>query len=129
MDELYAKTSEIGITNDATKRQYIKEGKWKLRAGGKTSNTEGSSVHFITTQPDFQAVVKHPKEDILKWLVPVGAISIISRTETDIVGSLKYEKDTFQFTIKYDSDNFIIIFSIFHIPSIHSKGKCLFKYR
>lgn len=121
VDELYAKTAEIGITNDATKRQYIKEGKWKLRAGGKTSNTEGSSVHFITTQPDFQAVVKHPKEDILKWLVPVGAISIISRTDTDIVGSLKYEKDTFQFTIKYDSDNFTITFSnVPNDPIFHS---------
>ena len=121
VDELYAKTDELGISNDAIKRQYIKEGKWKLRAGGKTSNTEGSSVHFITTMPDFQAAVKHPKEDILKWLVPVGAISIINRTDTEIVGSLKYEKDIFQFTIRYDSDNFTITFSnVPNDPIFHS---------
>lgn len=121
VDELYAKTDELGISNDATKRQYIKEGKWKLRAGGKTSNTEGASVHFITTMPDFQAAVKHPKEDILKWLVPVGAISIINRTDTEIVGSLKYEKDIFQFTIRYDSDNFTITFSnVPNDPIFHS---------
>lgn len=121
VDELYAKTDELGISNDATKRQYIKEGKWKLRAGGKTSNTEGSSVHFITTMPDFQAAVKHPKEDILKWLVPVGAISIINRTDTEIDGSLKYEKDIFQFTIRYDSDNFTITFSnVPNDPIFHS---------
>ncbi len=121
VDELYAKTADIGITNDNVKRQYIKEGKWKLRAGGKTSNTEGSSVHFITTLPDFKAVVKHPKEDILKWLIPIGPISIISRTGSEIIGSIKYENDTFQFSITYENDNFTIVFSnVPNDPIFHS---------
>lgn len=109
VENLYNKTTEIGITSDAVKKQYIKEGKWKLRAGGKTSNTEGSSVHFITTFPDFKAAVSHPKEDILKWLHPVGSVSIVNRSEELITGSLKYGKDIYAFTITYDKDNFTIV--------------------
>lgn len=121
VDELYKKTASIGISNENVKKQYIKQGKWKLRAGGKTSNTEGSSVHFITTFPVFQAIVKHPKEDILKWLIPIGAISIINRTETSITGSLRYRNDIFAFNIQFDKDNFTIsIPNITNDPIFHS---------
>ncbi len=100
VDELYKKTDELSINTDAEKKEYIKTGNWKLRAGGKTSNTEGSTIQFITTSPDFKAVLTSPKENIFTWLKPLGPISVLNSTDSTFLGTIKYQSNTYSFRIE-----------------------------
>ena len=104
VDALYKKTDELAIRTDAEKKDYIKTGNWKLRAGGKTANTEGSSIQFITTSPDFKAVLSSPKENIFTWLKPLGPISILNSSETVFSGTIKYQSNNFNFKIENDNN-------------------------
>jgi 3'-phosphoadenosine 5'-phosphosulfate sulfotransferase (PAPS reductase)/FAD synthetase/ferredoxin len=90
VDYLYKMTDALSIHTKKEKDDYIKSGNWKLRAGGKTSNTEGSSVQFITTSPDFKAELISPKENLLTWLKPLGKISIIDSTDESFSGAIDY---------------------------------------
>ena len=108
VDELYKKTDELSIRTDEEKKDYIKTGNWKLRAGGKTSNTEGSSIQFITTSPDFKAVLTSPKENILTWLKPLGQISIMHSTDTILSGSINYQGNSYNLRIENDRISTIV---------------------
>ena len=103
VDALMKKTDELAIHNIDEKRDYIKTGNWKLRAGGKTSNTEGTAIQFITTSPDFKAVLTSPKENILTWLKPLGQISILKSSDSFFSGTLKYSGNNYPLII--DSKN------------------------
>lgn len=105
VEKLYDKTDELSIHTDAEKKDYIKTGNWKLRAGGKTSNTEGSSIQFITTTPDFKAVITKPKENILTWLKPIGPLSIIESKGETLSGTIKYQGNLYPIHIQTEKDN------------------------
>lgn len=103
------KTHLLGITNENTKKEYIKLGNWKLRSGGKTSNPEKSRLDIISTTPNFKAVLTSPKENFLTWINVLGNVKI-SQDNNFIKGELKYKKDIYHFTIQNNEDNQIIIF-------------------
>ncbi|MDD4437039.1 MAG: phosphoadenosine phosphosulfate reductase family protein [Tissierellia bacterium] len=109
ISDILKKTSLLGISNENTKREYVKLGNWKMRSGGKTSNTENSRLDIISTKPDFKAVLTAPKENLLTWMNVLGKIQI-DQKENIIKGELQYKKDVYHFTIQTNQDKQIILF-------------------
>ena len=91
---------------------YLKEEKWKMRAGGKNTVNEQSRLEIISTKPDFVAILISPKENLLQWLNTLGKIQIQERNENAITGEIKYHKSIYHFTIQTDEnkDNIKISF-------------------
>jgi 3'-phosphoadenosine 5'-phosphosulfate sulfotransferase (PAPS reductase)/FAD synthetase/formate hydrogenlyase subunit 6/NADH:ubiquinone oxidoreductase subunit I len=86
---------------------YIKEGNWKIRAGGRTIDSK-SSLNIISTTPDFKAVLTNSQENIFAWLKVLGKVNY---TEQDgiIKGEIKYKKSIFQFELTNSDKNNIIV--------------------
>ena len=99
--QLESKMPLLSITSKQDKENYIKLGNWKKRAGGKTANTDGAAVNFITTDPDFKVEITRPKEDLIKWLYPIGKCSLIECNDKIVKGTLKYAKAVYSFEILY----------------------------
>ncbi|MGV8094698.1 MAG: phosphoadenosine phosphosulfate reductase family protein [Mangrovibacterium sp.] len=109
VSNIIEKTPLLGITNENTKREYVKLGNWKLRSGGKTSNPEKSRLDIISTTPDFKAILSAPKESLLTWMNVLGEIKI--NLEHNLTkGELKYKKSIYQFSIQASDDKQIIVF-------------------
>ena len=103
IEHLKTKMDILSIAKANEREDYIKLGNWKKRAGGKTANLEGSAVNFVSTNPDFKAEFTKPKEDLLKWLFPIGEYSL-EKTELGSKGSIRYNGSIYQFEIT-NSDN------------------------
>jgi 3'-phosphoadenosine 5'-phosphosulfate sulfotransferase (PAPS reductase)/FAD synthetase/ferredoxin len=92
------------LSNVKDKDVYLKDGKWKLRAGGKALSEEPSRVDFISTNPDFVAILTAPKEDLFQWFNTLGKLQIQSQDKTTISGEIKYNKSVFPFRIVSDEE-------------------------
>ncbi|MCQ2340466.1 MAG: DUF4007 family protein [Paludibacteraceae bacterium] len=105
VDKLREMTVKAGIRNVD---EYLKERKWKVRAGGDRHITS-SQVEFLSSTPDFKAKVTHPKENILEWMKVLGKYSYV-RIGNVIQGDVRYEHEIFQITLNFDteSDSFTI---------------------
>lgn len=110
----------LSISKEKDKKDYIKLGHWKKRAGGKTANLEGAMVNFISTTPDFKAELTLPKEDLLKWIIPIGKNSVEQTNSNLIKGNFKYKGSIYQFEIRQDESQKIndgITFVVFNTGS------------
>lgn len=105
VDKLRELTIKSGISNVDN---YIKERKWKVRAGGDRHISQ-SNVEVLSTSPDFKAKVFHPKENILEWMKVLGKFSY-TRINNIIQGNLRYGKDIYVVNINFDieSNDFVI---------------------
>lgn len=63
------KNKTAGVEN------YIKSGRWKMRAGGRYIHCD-ANVSFMSTAPDFRAIITSPKENVLTWLRVLGSLNI-----------------------------------------------------
>lgn len=54
---------------------YIRTGRWKMRAGGRYLHCD-SNVNFMSSAPDFRAIITAPKENLLMWLRVLGSMSV-----------------------------------------------------
>jgi phosphoadenosine phosphosulfate reductase len=104
VSNIFDKTSLLGLSKESAKRDYVKLGNWKMRSGGKTSNTENSRLDIISTTPDFKAVLAVPKENLLTWL------NVLGKIKND---ELQYKKGIYHFTIQTGDDKQIIVFENF----------------
>jgi phosphoadenosine phosphosulfate reductase len=96
---IYDQTGVIGIKDEKKKLQYIKEGNWKKRAGGKGKITDSSRIDIIDQMPDLEAILTDPKENIFEWIKPVG--EIISRKEGNkTIGEIKIRDEIFTFSLE-----------------------------
>lgn len=88
-------------------KNYIKKGKWKMRAGGRDVKNS-SSVNFISASPDFKAIIKNPQEELLTWLKVLGELTI--RTEDNVhYCTFRYKKKIYNICITENRDNTVII--------------------
>ncbi len=69
---IYNQTGNIGIDNKDKKLNYIKEGNWKKRAGGKLNDSNSSRIDFISFSPVYKVIISNPKEKITEWLKVLG---------------------------------------------------------
>lgn len=78
---------------------YIKEGKWKLRAGGRDMEFP-SAIIVKSIKPNLVLEIKHPQKKLLTWLNAVGKFHVTSDVDGTINGELSFEGKIFRFTIK-----------------------------
>jgi 3'-phosphoadenosine 5'-phosphosulfate sulfotransferase (PAPS reductase)/FAD synthetase/ferredoxin len=109
ISDILKKTLWLGISDDSIKKEYLKSGNWKMRSGGKTSNSENSRLDIISNLPDFKVVLTAPKENLLTWMTVLGKIKI-SRENNIIKGELEYKKVIYHFTVQTENDKQIIVF-------------------
>lgn len=93
---------------------YIKTGRWKMRAGGRYQHTN-SNVSFMSVSPDFQAVVSSPKENLLKWLWVLGELRIDQQKESTFI-NLKYQNQIYKCTLQEKEST-----QVFEVKGIDSK--------
>lgn len=89
-------------------REYIKDGKWKLRAGGRDIICN-SNLEIITTSPDFKAVLTAPKESFFKWLWVLGEFKTTIVKNTTI-GEINFKDSVYKFkVIQEDNKNSLTV--------------------
>lgn len=88
-------------------KNYIKNGKWKMRAGGRDVHNS-SSVNFISITPDFKAVIKNPQEELLTWLKVLGDLTV-STVGNEHTCTLKYKKEIYLLKIIETRDNTVSV--------------------
>lgn len=88
---------------------YIKEGNWKIRAGGKNIESK-SSLNIISTTPDFKVVLTNSQENVFTWLKVLGKVNYTEQ-EGIVRGEIKYKKNIFSFELtKPDKTNLVFEF-------------------
>jgi 3'-phosphoadenosine 5'-phosphosulfate sulfotransferase (PAPS reductase)/FAD synthetase/ferredoxin len=86
------------------KEVYLKDGNWKLRAGGKIVSEEKSRLDIISTNPNFVAILTAPKENLLQWINTLGKVQIQTQEDNIILGEIKYHKSIFCFKISMNEE-------------------------
>lgn len=93
------KSKTTGVDN------YIRTGRWKMRAGGRYLHCD-SNVNFMSTSPDFRAVITAPKENLMMWLRVLGNFNV--QQEGDILYiNLNHQKHIYKFTIHDNNESLI----------------------
>ena len=89
-------TDALGIHKRNDKINYIMEGQWKKRAGGRGLGNNGTMIEFLTDKNQFKAVIKNPRESFLNWLSVVGDI-LYKEGDNKTMGELKIGSEIFPF--------------------------------
>ena len=84
-------------------QNYIKTGRWKMRAGGRDLKCS-STVNFVSVDPTFKAVLHSPKENVMTWLKVLGNYTF-TKTDNTIDGKLKYKEHVYSFKVQYFEDD------------------------
>ena len=87
---------------------YVRLGKWKLRAGGRY-NKSSSVINFISITPSFQARLTCPKENLFMWLRVLGSLNISTLGEKT-TGSLNYNNCIYDFIVQESANS--ILFTV-----------------
>lgn len=95
--ESLEKSKVSGIEN------YIKLGKWKERAGGRTVDCS-AGLTFVEEGNNFRATLVAPREDVLTWFSTLGDIQG-SFENNAFTGTLKYRNKLLKFTMTYEAPN------------------------
>lgn len=93
---------------------YIRTGRWKMRAGGRYQHSD-SNVSFVSTSPDFQAILTSSKENLLTWLSVLGDYSIREKDNVSVI-DLRYKNQIYHCTFQ-DRDSS----QIFEVKGIDAK--------
>ena len=94
------------------KDEYISDRRWRLRGSGKFSQST-TSIQYISSSTRWEAKVMNSQKDVFTWLHTVGKYSISDRNNIT-TGELLFEKEVFQFEIRYgekksDFSTFLVI--------------------
>lgn len=99
--ESLIKSKVSGIDN------YIKLGKWKERAGGRTVDC-AAGLTFVEEDANFRATLNAPREDVLMWLSVLGDIQ--GNFENKVFkGTLKYRDRLLNFSMTFGAHDTYVI--------------------
>lgn len=90
---------------------YIGQGKWKTRAGGRSIQPK-SSLLFSSIAPTFVAIIRSPKENLLTWLKVLGEVKVEREYSSCVNGNLRCGKDIYRFEIEEHEDNIVFNLSV-----------------
>lgn len=93
---------------------YIKTGRWKMRAGGRYLHCD-SNVNFMSSAPDFRAIVTSPKENLLMWLRVLGSMSINQEGNVTYI-DLNHQKQIYKCSLEEKGDT-----QVFEVKGIDPK--------
>lgn len=95
-----ARAKTAGVDN------YIRTGKWKMRAGGRYLHCD-SNVNFMSTSPDFKAIITAPKENLIMWMRVLGNMNI-NQTEKLTSIDLNHRKHIYKCRIEEKNNSQIL---------------------
>lgn len=112
LDKVREITSKGGVKDV---ENYIRNGNWKIRAGGKGFETK-SKVNVISSMQavDFKALITCPKENILEWIKVLGKSSW-SQDGNIYNGQIKYNRDIISIRLTFDEKDNTILVEAFNV--------------
>ena len=99
VDKLRLTAKRAGIKNVDT---YIKERKWKVRAGG-NRHISKTNLSIKPEANDLVAILNYPKESFLEWLKVLGTYQINHISPNDITVDLRFNNKVY--SIKLTTEN------------------------
>ena len=102
----YAKNR--GLSDEKDLNNFVSEGHWKKRAGGKGINSD-SAITFSQTLRSFKAISIKPNENFLEWIKILGSVSYMEKNNK-INGELNLNGQDISFAISMKEDKQIIEF-------------------
>lgn len=93
---------------------YIRTGRWKMRAGGRYLHCD-SNVNFISSAPDFRAIITSPKENLIMWLRVLGSMGINQEGNITYI-DLNHQKQIYNCTLEEKGDT-----QVFEVKGIDPK--------
>lgn len=97
-------------SNISDKKDYIRQGNWKRRAGGRGLASR-SFVQILATNPDLVLLSTEPQKHIFTWLPTVCDFQLSPNGQ---YGEIKYDKLIYQFEIELKDHTVKIIFKNTH---------------
>ena len=88
------------------KENYIKQGYWKRRAGGRYMKSK-TAMQVVASNPDLVLRCNYPKKDVFSYLYTVGEYTLSSDNKK---GEIKYKNRVYFFEIENKKDAIIIRF-------------------
>ena len=101
----YAKNR--GVSDEKKLDNFVSEGQWKKRAGGKGVTCD-SSIDYSESEI-FKSILTNPSENFLEWIKVLGDVSY-NENNGIITGELNIEGDYISFSITKKGNNQIIEF-------------------
>lgn len=105
IDKLREKAAQSHIPDI---NKYLKERKWKVRAGGNNHHTD-TSINFIKSSVDLIINIINPKEDIFEWVKTLGDIAVVEETPTKKIIQVKRNDRIFTFDFEFNKANQILL--------------------
>lgn len=96
---------ELERSKTAGIENYIRTGRWKMRAGGRYLHCK-SNINFMSTSPDFRAILTSPKENILMWLRVLGNMSIDQKECVSFI-DLNHQNQIYKCSVQENGDTII----------------------
>ena len=96
-------------------KDYIKEGNWKRRAGGRGLSFP-SSMEIIPNKKELTIKCISPQKDVLTWLNAVDKYSVF-RENNNIIVELLHQKEIIKFLITKEKNAYIFKFDLTNISS------------
>lgn len=104
---LYALTPLLGIIHSDQQHEYIKQGHWKKRAGGKGVDSSDTHIEFFEDEKVLKTIIHKPKEGVQEWLKVLG--ENISKTDNKTVnGEIKTSSKIINYTITKNTESTVI---------------------
>ncbi len=83
---------------------YVREGKWKLRAGGRGIDFP-SRMEVVSSKTDLILEISNPQKPLFTWLRAVGKFQLNKENEEIQKGELSYSCKIYSFSVKRLSKN------------------------
>ena len=89
----------IGVSGKDKIDDYICSGNWKKNAGGKGLSIDDTRMDVLKKDPDYECVIKHPKQDWKIWLSTVGQYNLSRVSSSEYSGEIKVNEDIMKFKV------------------------------
>ncbi|MFO7881761.1 MAG: DUF4007 family protein [Kosmotogaceae bacterium] len=88
----------MGVNSKKKVKKYIKEGKWKTRAGGLGVDTKGTRIDIMKQNRGLNAILYNPKTDWLTWIKTLGDV-VYQQDGKKVNGELRINGNNFPFKL------------------------------
>lgn len=119
--EKYAKS--MGVKGDKKIKDYVCNGNWKSRAGGKGIDTQGTRIDISEKKGALRAVISNPRSDWVEWIKTLGDVVYTNKGDS-ITGEIRMRGMLFPFSMERRNNK-----SIIHIKNTTYEQSIMSKIR
>lgn len=99
----------IGVVGKDRIDDYLSSGNWKKNAGGRGLSIDETRMDVLKKDPNYECVIKHPKQNWKLWLTTVGKYTISQASPGNFNGEIKIGEDIMKFNVN-DKDDKLKVF-------------------